>query len=802
MQEIDGIKVWGDPVDDGAFRQIVTCARDAADVALMADHHKGYAVPIGGVVAYVDKVSPSGVGYDIGCIASGTPVVTDDGFHLPIESVLPDHAVIGWDGETVRRILPNLGAIDRGVKPVRKMRLTNGRALTCTPDHLIRTADGWKPAADLKPGDKVACLPFLGLPYEAPVSHDLPPVLLSSFAAPLLRLLGVVCGDGHLSRDGKRISIRATTEADAEAISRDFARLGYSARIVGRMGPDGRLTELRVHVNATAPHRLLAELGAPLGRKEWGCDPMPYLLRSPRWMRAQFLSGFFSGACRTPRFDGIGKANPEIKPSGGNPDTLRFVARLLTSLGYAASVAPVGREREGRRDWLLQVHGGVSQQVRLCEEVGFCYASLKRLAASEVASVFWQSVGTSGREVLTNITGKLDVSCGFACPAIDGDRVFVRREPGKTVTPDVSGEIVWCPIDRITEQGETRVFDIVTGDPAHCFVASGVVVHNCGNKAVRLDIPAREVRTKIKKLMDEIYSKLSFGMGRNNNEEVDHELFDDETWKLPAMRTLKQTARNQLGTIGGGNHYVDLFVDEADRVWVGVHFGSRGLGHKTATHFLEMGQAKPGMDAEPLVLDVRSSLGSEYLQCMELAGKYAYAGRDWVCGKVARILGGKIVEEIHNHHNYAWKETHHGQEMYVVRKGATPAFPGQKGFVGGSMGDISVILEGVDSEEARKSLYSTVHGAGRVMSRTAARGKMKGGKVIAPGAVTHRMMEAWVVRDKGVELRGGGTDESPHCYKRIEEVLAHHAGTVRLLHTLTPIGVAMAGENEIDPYKD
>ena len=258
----------------------------------------------------------------------------------------------------------------------------------------------------------------------------------------------------------------------------------------------------------------------------------------------------------------------------------------------------------------------------------------------------------------------------------------------------------------------------------------------CGNKAVRLDIPAREVKRKIKKIMDDISEKISFGMGRNNQEEVDHEIFDDPAWKLHPVKTMKQSARNQLGTVGGGNHYVDIFIDEQDRVWAGVHFGSRGLGHKTATYFLEAGGAANGMDAEPLVLDVRSSLGGDYLQCMELAGKYAYAGRDWVCGKVARILGAKIVEEVHNFHNYSWKETHNGQELYVVRKGATPAFPGQKGFVGGSMGDISVILEGIDSEESKAALYSTVHGAGRVMSRTAAKGKMKGGKIITPGAVT------------------------------------------------------------------
>lgn len=325
----------------------------------------------------------------------------------------------------------------------------------------------------------------------------------------------------------------------------------------------------------------------------------------------------------------------------------------------------------------------------------------------------------------------------------------------------------------------------------------------CGNKAVRLDVPALKVRHKIGKIMDDVWKNLSFGMGRKNTKEVDHELFDDEAWKLPAVRTLKQSARNQLGTIGGGNHYVDIFADEEDRVWVGVHFGSRGLGHKTATWFLEMGGAADGMDVAPLVLDVRSDLGSEYIECMNLAGRYAYAGRDWVCEEVARIIGGKIVEEVHNHHNFAWKERHGDRDLWVVRKGATPAFPGQKGFVGGSMGDQSVILEGVESDEGSRSLYSTVHGAGRVMSRTKARGKInrRTGEVISPGVVSEKMMETWV-KKAGVTLRGGGTDESPHCYKRLPEVLAHHSKSVRILHTLTPLGVAMAGANELDPYKD
>lgn len=691
----------------------------------------------------------------------------------------------------------------------------------------------------------------------------------------------------------------------------------------------------------------------------------------------------------------------------------------------------------------------------------------------------------------------------------------------------------------------------------------------CGNKAVRLDADADDVRRNISKIMDDVARAVSFGVGRKNAERVDHDLFtDDPAWGLPVARGLRETARAQLGTVGSGNHYVDVFTDEADRVWVGVHFGSRGLGHKLATHFIKAGGGKDGINVDPVLLDTGSDLGREYVACMELAGRYAYAGRDWVCARVAGILGAAVLDEVHNHHNFCiaadqtvpttagpkrmdevvpgdevyafsdagptptrvtahwssgekpiyavsvgarqvrcsgqhpllvvadgetvwrnaehlsvgdvvvcadgfyptdgswgarrarlvgaflgdgwirhdhvqrrgytlglavgrgdephtpryaalaadvlpndgwgkgwrtdvpghfglscssksawtaavamglgersaerrvppgafalnrdeklallagyfdadgsvadsrtsnhgrgqvasvserlvvdlrelalacglqvtpvsterrttnygrctvyrcsiaassmavvplwherkganqrvgwrgrpkgltaqdlggvtlpegffarrvrsievcpaepvydltvehashsfivegvvthncWRETHGGRDLWVVRKGATPAFPGQRGFVGGSMGDVSVILEGVESDESRTALYSTVHGAGRVMSRTQAAGKTrwKGGKKVrvSDGAVSPQMMREWVDR-AGVELRGAGVDESPHVYKRLPEVLAHHAPSVRVLHTLTPVGVAMAGADEFDPFRD
>jgi tRNA-splicing ligase RtcB (3'-phosphate/5'-hydroxy nucleic acid ligase) len=327
----------------------------------------------------------------------------------------------------------------------------------------------------------------------------------------------------------------------------------------------------------------------------------------------------------------------------------------------------------------------------------------------------------------------------------------------------------------------------------------------CGNLAILTDATGTDVAPKIKRIMGDVVQDISFGIGQKAKTRVDHELFDDEAWKIAAISGLKEMARAQLGTVGGGNHYVDIFADEQDRVWVGVHFGSRGLGHKTATHFLKAAGGKDGMDVPPTVVAVNSDIGSDYLTGMRLAGRYAYAGREAVARHVVReILQAEILEEVHNHHNFAWSEKHDGEELWVVRKGATPAFPGQRGFVGGSMGDDAVIIEGIDSNESRDALYSTVHGAGRIMSRTAAKGKFErvGKKRIRrDGLVRHDEMLKWVA-DRGVELRGGDVDEAPQAYRRLPDVLAAHSGTIRVLHTLRPLGVAMAGRDVVDPYKD
>jgi tRNA-splicing ligase RtcB len=327
----------------------------------------------------------------------------------------------------------------------------------------------------------------------------------------------------------------------------------------------------------------------------------------------------------------------------------------------------------------------------------------------------------------------------------------------------------------------------------------------CGNSAFLLDMPGISLRGNIKQIMDDVWKTISFGVGRRNNEQVDAEILDSSHpgWDTVAAKSLRQKAAVQYGTCGSGNHYVDLFTDELDRVWVGVHFGSRGFGHGIATWFLKAAGADQDMAAAPCVLDTDSDLGEQYIEAMKLGGEYAYAGRTWVCNRVAKLLGASVLDEVANNHNLAWEEEHGGEKLWVVRKGATPAFPGQRGFVGGTMGEQSVILEGVENENAKYSLYSTVHGAGRAMGRMMAKGTIdkKTGAVKRPGLVSKEMMQGWVDR-AGIELRGAGVDESPDCYKRLPEVLAACGNSIRILHTLTPVGVAMAGSNEFDPYRD
>lgn len=336
-----------------------------------------------------------------------------------------------------------------------------------------------------------------------------------------------------------------------------------------------------------------------------------------------------------------------------------------------------------------------------------------------------------------------------------------------------------------------------------CISLSGVGYDiGCGNFAVETDATLADVLANINTIMDDVASQIEFGVASAGGKFMDNEVFNHWAWDLlpedlkvnAKGRVLKDLARVQLGSVGGGNHYVDIFQSDDGRVWVGCHFGSRGFGHTVASYFMRKLGAKDNMDSAPTILEAKvgvDCVGNDYVSAMKLAGEYADAGRRAVIGHIVKnILKANVVSEVSNHHNFAWREEFNGEMAWVVRKGSTPNYPGQMSFVGGSMGDYSYILEGVDTPENKAALYSTIHGAGRTMSRNNAK-----------KLYTREQQSEWVNKF-GVCVRGGDVDESPMAYKRIEEVLGYHSNTVKILHGLKPIGVAMASPKVIDPYKD
>lgn len=340
----------------------------------------------------------------------------------------------------------------------------------------------------------------------------------------------------------------------------------------------------------------------------------------------------------------------------------------------------------------------------------------------------------------------------------------------------------------------------------------------CGNYAVRTELRLKDIN--LQKVMDEIFRRISFGIGRPNNEPVDHPVLEKiHKAEFEPQRKLFKLAKEQLGTVGSGNHFIDLFEDDDGLLWIGVHFGSRGFGHRTTMGFIAMSRGlsfddrvnEGSMDAPPILFDAGSYLGESYFEAMNLAGDYAYAGREMVVKKVLEILDNpEVTFEVHNNHNFAWKEKHFGETYWVVRKGCTPAFPGQKGFIGSTMADDSVIIEGLDNEVSRRALYTTVHGAGRVMSRTKSAGRkkwirdrdgIKKLKTVTKGEIDFDEVKV-MMKNRRIILKGGDADEAPECYKSLRDVLKCQGDTIRILYTLHPVGVAMAGPDIFDPYKD
>jgi len=283
-----------------------------------------------------------------------------------------------------------------------------------------------------------------------------------------------------------------------------------------------------------------------------------------------------------------------------------------------------------------------------------------------------------------------------------------------------------------------------------------------------------------------------FGMYETHDKKHDHEIFERQEFNdIPLLKRLKVKAFKQLGTSGGGNHFVEfgkVTITDITNEWnlnvgeyIGVlsHSGSRGLGANIAKHYtyLATKQCPLPKNVQHLAwLDLNTHDGQEYWLAMNLAGDYAKACHDDIHYRIGKLLGSKAVAKIENHHNFAWKETVNGKECIVHRKGATPASNGELGIIPGSMTAPGFIVRGLGNDE---SLNSASHGAGRLHSRRKCKEKFTKSDVKQQ------------LKMHDVTLIGGGVDEAPMAYKDIKKVMNNQQELVEILGTFTPKIVRM-----------
>lgn len=311
------------------------------------------------------------------------------------------------------------------------------------------------------------------------------------------------------------------------------------------------------------------------------------------------------------------------------------------------------------------------------------------------------------------------------------------------------------------------------------------------------DIPANHLLENESKYKRELIAWTKFGAGAEwqGKMRVQHEVLERQEFNLnPLIKGLHEKAYHQLGTSGGGNHFVEFGIIELENddlelnikkgsyVALLSHSGSRGFGAVVAAHYTKLAKEickLPKEAANLAYLDLNSDEGKEYWLAMNLAGDYASACHEIIHDRLAKAMGGQVLARVENHHNFAWKEVLNGQQVIVHRKGATPAAKGVMGIIPGSMTASGFLVRGKGDAS---SINSASHGAGRQMSRTQAM------KSITAGGMRK------ILKEHGVTLVGGGLDEAPIAYKNIDLVMESQKELVDVIAKFTPKLVRMADD--------
>ncbi|MDW8106004.1 MAG: RtcB family protein [Armatimonadota bacterium] len=873
----------------------------------MPDIHWGYGFPVGGVAAMdLDEgvISPGGIGYDINCLAPDTRVLTEHGYFVAIGALGE-----AWLHECVACFQLSGGSrtsapVDallqvRPNNPVHRLRTQAGYEVVATSEHPFWTPEGMRPLKALRKGDRVAIYPFEGVAYEPPSSEmlvsreavethlrgvgksghairqivrvlerrGLLPLRMDSPQLPYLtRLLGYLTGDGTLRYVGSSVKGVAAfygEPRDLECVRADVARLGFQS-----LAARGHAFT----VSSSAFVALLACLGAPLGDNAQQAYRVPaWLWRAPRWLQRLYLSGLFSATLSAPSVVKDYPATfqaPTLSPRKAESVAesgwafLRDIQRLLRGFGVrtrllqhqreAGNVSPSGRRSIHCR---LQILSDDATLIHLWSQIGYDYARERQQQACLAVAYLRLKQQASAARLHAAHRHCVD---GHAYPRLPKDFPTFAEFCAEALASEDG--MVWDTVQSIETIAYTEpfVYDLTVRE-WHNFVANGFVVSNCGVRLLRTDLTEKQVRPRLKELVDQIFRDVPAGFGgegliRVNRQELRQVMLKGAHWMVehgygweddlahteangrldmpdPDVITEKaiERGKDQLGTLGGGNHFLEIqVVDEiydpqaaaamgltqVGQVTIMIHTGSRGFGHQTCQDHLdimEQAHKKYGIslpDRQLACAPIKSEEGQTYLRAMHCAANFAFANRQaiahWVRQAFAKIfkstpesLGMYQVYDVA--HNIAKIEEHEWEgkkiRVCVHRKGATRAFPpghpetpaayreiGQPVLIPGDMGRYSFVLVGTEGA-MRESFGTTCHGAGRMMSRKGALREAKKRDI-----AKELEKQGIIVRAQNKATLG---EEASYAYKDVADVVevVHNAGIARKVARLRPIGV-------------
>lgn len=368
----------------------------------------------------------------------------------------------------------------------------------------------------------------------------------------------------------------------------------------------------------------------------------------------------------------------------------------------------------------------------------------------------------------------------------------IRQLRNLSMLPFVHSHIAVMP-DVHVGKGAT-VGSVIPTKSAIIPAAVGVDI-GCGMNAVRLSLKANQLPDNLAKIRAMIENKVPVGFNEHQRISVKMSTLDPLAKRLTVItdkhkgllkmiKNFEQKWAKQLGTLGGGNHFIELCVDENQDVWVMLHSGSRGIGNCIGEYFITLAkkeaQSRFGhVPDRDLAYFAEGSVSfDDYLQAVGWAQDYAFENRREMMRLIVNVLQQALPkftltrEAINCHHNYVNEETHFGERVYVTRKGAISAYEGELGIIPGSMGAKSYIVKGKGNSD---SFCSCAHGAGRRMSR---------GKAVRMFGVDDLKSQTIGVecrKDKGV------IDEIPQAYKDIDEVMANQSDLIHVVHTLKQV---------------